>query len=339
MKQNTIQNVRPLFGLLMTVGLLLLAVLTAAVMLTGCVKRELEMRPAAPEEGTVEVGVVWPEGADCNAARLLIYDEAGMLNCSEEFSAGENRFVCMLAAGNYRLILHNGDAQNVGYAATESHGTAEVYALNASGQKPSSQDDALAEPHKVYGIGRHDQGEHFTVTAGETLPLTVTPVRLTREVHFDFAVTGLDDVKSVVGTLSGVAPSVLLCTRECRQEAFGLPFEGVPHAPRHGSARVKAGAEPAYFRATLELFDLLTRKGSPAGTNGVEAVVTAGDGRSYPVQVDITEALQQLIDSGGDVFPVEIPLEIALEIDPVTAEVRVTVTPWDGGGTGGGDFE
>ena len=339
MKQNTIQNIRPLLGLLMTVGLLLLGVLTAAMIFTGCVKRELEMRPEAPEEGTVEIGVVWPEGADCSGARLLIYGEDGTLY--REHDELTDGYRGTLPAGAYRLILHNTDARNVGYAATQSHGTAEVYALNTSGQKPSAQGEPLAQPHKVYGIGRHDQGERFTVTAGETLRLTVAPERLTREVHFYFLVSGLDAVQSVAGTLHGVAPSVLLCTREYRQSSFGQPFEGESYTPQRaqGGPGTKAAREAIHFRTSLELFDLLTRETSPEGTNTIETTVTDGDGKSYPVQIDITAVLQEVLESGGGVLPVEIPLEVRVEIDPVTAEVGATVAPWDDSGTGGGDFE
>lgn len=343
MKQNTIQNIRPLLGLLVAVGLGLLGTVTLAALLTGCVKRELEMRPVDPEEGTVDVSVGWPAGIDCRAARLLIYDDSGALNGSEEFSAGENRFTFRLAAGSYRLILHNTDAQNVDYAATENHVTAEVYALNASGQKPASSGELLAEPRKVYGIGSHDRGDRFSVTAGETQQLNVSPVRLTRDVLFYFEVSGLDAVQAIEGTLRGVAPSVLLSTRECRQVSFGLPFVGESYTPLQVQSPVrpatKAANEALRFRSTLELFDLLTRKESPAGTNVIETKVTDGDGKPYFVQVDITATLQQLIENNGGTLPVEVPLTVKIEVDPVTAEVRATVTPWDESGSGGGDFE
>lgn len=342
MKQNTIQNIRPLLGLLVTVGLVLLGVVTLAVSLSGCVKQELEMRPAG-SEGTVDVSVVWPAGVDCRSARLLIYDDSGALNGSKEFSAGENRFTFKLAAGNYRLILHNTDAQNVDYAATENHVTAEVYALNASGEKPASSGELLAEPRKVYGIGGHDGGDRFSVTAGETLQLNVTPVRLTRDVIFYFEVSGLDAVQAIEGTLRGVAPSVLFCTREYRQVSFGLPFEGESYTPLQAQSAVRSAAKAAdetlRFRSTLELFDLLTRKESPAGTNTVEAKVIDGDGKPYLVQVDITAALQQIIENNGGTLPIEVPLTAKVVVNPVTAEVSATVTPWDDSGSGGGDFE
>lgn len=339
MKQNTIQNIRPLLSSLLVTLALLIAVLTVATLLTGCVKCELETRPEAPEEGTVEIGVVWPEGADCSAARLLIYGEDGTLY--REHDGLTDAYSGTLPEGTYRLILHNTDAEQVGYAALESHGTAEVYALNASGQIPSAQGELLAQPHKVYGIGRHDQGEDFTVTAGETLRLTVAPERLTREVHFYFAVSGLDAVRAVAGTLRGVVPSVLLCTREYREVAFGQPFEGDSYTPQQAQAGpgAKAPKEAIRFRATLEVFDLLTRENSPAGTNVIETTVTDGEDRSYPVQVDITGAVQQVIADNEGTLPVEIPLTLSVEVNPVTTEIHATVTPWDGGGTGGGNFE
>lgn len=349
MEKNTIRTVRPLLGALLTVGLLLLGVLAAVTMFTGCVKRELETRPDVPQEGTVEIAFTWPDGEEPpTGARLLFYNEDGTFH--REHGDLTDSYRGTLPAGNYRLILHNNDAEQVGYGAMESHGTAEVYVLNISGETPSTQGELLAQPRKVYGVGRHDQGEHFSITGGETLQLSVAAERLTREVHFYFAVTGLDAVQSVAGTLRGVAPSVLLCTRECRQVSFGQAFDTEAYTPQptaqtptaHGAQAAKTANAPKAairFRTSMELIDLLTRKESPAGTNSIEAVVTDGDGRPYPVQVDITAALQQVIEENEGELPVEVPLTVSIEVNPVTAEVNATVTPWDETGTGGGDFE
>lgn len=315
-----------------------LPLLTATALLSGCVKRELEMRPAPPQEGTVEIAFTWPEGQERPVgAHLRFYTEDGVLY--REHSDLTDGYTGTLPAGSYLLILHNTDAEQVDYAAMERHSTAEVYALASSGLKPTAPGESLREPHKVYGIGRHDQGENFTVTAGQTLQMTVAAERLTREVQFYFKVSGLNAVQAIGGTLRGVSPSVSLCTGECRPVSFVQPFDGTPYVPQNTQVRTKAGSELHHFSTMLEVFDLLTRKESPAGTNTIYVEVTSGEGTLYPLRIDITQTLQELIENNQGTLPIEIALEVELQINPVTAEISAKVTPWDQSGTGGGEFE
>ena len=52
-------------------------VLGAAVLsLTGCVKRELEIRP---DEGYVEIALDWSKAQSSRSARYLFYNESGAL--------------------------------------------------------------------------------------------------------------------------------------------------------------------------------------------------------------------------------------------------------------------
>lgn len=310
-RNNTL--IRP-FQILLLAGLLFAA---------GCVERDLDDRPTT---GTLELALQWPDGIAPKGAKMYLYDTAGKLVRQADCKAQGHTM--KLDAGEYRLIIHNSDATGVGYAGTETHGAAQAYALNLSGREPKAGEE-LAEPHNLYSIGRHAKSETFSIGSNQTTRITAAPVARTKTVGFLFSVSGIDDIASFTGTLKGVSPSVTLCTGEYGQTSCLLPFTTKPYTEQKSAVSgTKATGTPNYA-ASMELFDLLTKAGSAAETNTIGFTVKDSAGNTYASETDITEALQKIISDNKGTLPVRIALNIALEINPVTAEISATVSPWE----------
>lgn len=303
----------------------------ALAALAGCTKHKL----AQAGDGKLEVTLDWGDEFAPTGARLYIYDSEG--NFQHSTDCAVTMQTVELPAGDYRLIVHNTDAVGVGYTGMEQHGTAEVYALGVSENMPA-EGEMVAEPCNVYGIGSHDQGESFTIRSGQSTGLNVVPVSLTKDVAFYFDVTGLEEVEEVSGKLHGVAPSMLICTGVPRQVSCSLPFTAGPYVAPAQSAALSGAGEPAPMRYTamLTLFDMLTREDSPQRTNYMDLTIKAADGKTYTAEADITAALQEIIADNDGVLPIDIPLEVTVEVNTVTAEAGAVVMPWNDSGSGSG---
>ena len=316
----------------------LLTVFVAAVLFSACVKRELEHRSGTT--GRVQITFGWPGGGQPAAARLLFYTATGELH--SEHDALTDSYTGILPAGGYRLILHNTDVSHAVFRSMHHYETATSYVPSFSGEGTRFPEagDTLAEPGKIYAAAQTDRGTDFTVRPGKTIQLRVTPQRLTRRIGFLFKVTGLEAVRLLKGMLDGVSPSISISDRKCSPVPCRMLFTGSPYtAPKSTTAPTPApGSGEVLYQSGMEVFGLLTHSDSPAGTNTLEMTVTGGNGKNYPLTLDITPVLQELIATSGGVLPLEIPLEVTIDINPVTTEINATVTPWDESGSGGGSF-
>lgn len=334
MRQNTIHTrLRAATG----------AALLAAGLLGGCVKHDVEVRPTpapAPTNGYAEIALDWGDAAEHPATvRYLFYDEGGAL--VKEVTGLSDGFRDALPVGKYRLVVHNEDARQVDYRGTETYATAEVFAqetqytyglANTAPRNAVTRHDpgvpCIFEPQSVYGTGCCKEFEVLDIQAGETARGTVTPERLTREVAFRFVVMSDVGIQSLKGVLGGIAPGIFIATaRHTTSSSCAMEFTASPVAKSAGNE----------FAARLNVFNLLTAPDSPNGTNPLDVNLNLADGRMFTAQVDLTPTLKQIIEDSGGVIPIEIPVEVTFTI--VGVDLTLSVTPWDGSGTGGGDFE
>lgn len=308
------------------------------LLLTGCVKRDLEMRsqlPPAPKKGYAEIALDWGDAtAHPQTVRLLFYDEAGML--VQEAKGLTDGFRDSIAAGKYRIAVHNEDALNVNYRGMESYTTAEVFAQemeytpapaiawNCASRNPVIP--RILEPQSVFGTGRFTEFETLEITVGKPTRATVNPKLLTHEVEFHFVVMSDIAVQTFTGVLNGVAPGIYFSTgKHNAAPSCAIEFAAVPIAKT-------ANKE---YTALLNVFNLLTTAQSPDGTNTIDVALELVDGRKFQLQVDLTSTLKQIIADNGGEIPMEIPVEVTFYI--VGLDLTATVTPWDQSGTGGGD--
>ena len=310
--------------------------LVAALLLTGCVKRDLEERggiQSGPGEGIVDIALHWEQEQHPASARYLFYNEAGEL--VREESGITERFRGVLPAGKYRLVVHNTDAANVDYRGTERYETAEVFAKEnltwraraARGSKSSTS--FILEPKETYGIGRCREFEVIEVVAGGTHQATVCPVLLTRQVKLMFRIVNPDvTLQSLQGALDGVSPGIFIATGSCNSLfSCATPFVG------------KAEPGSNDYTAELTVFNLVVEPNDPQITNNVDITLVEQGGTSHDGRFDITEVVDEIVKEHGGEIPVEIPVEVEVEvkIEPLGG-LTITVKPWEEG-SGEGDFQ
>ena len=302
-------------------------VLGAAVLsLTGCVKRELEVRP---DEGYVEIALDWTQAQSSRSARYLFYNEAGVL--VKEVSGVSDCFKGTLPTGTYRLIVHNTDAGQVDWRGCEKYESAEVFAKETNyseGHHPAEGVPCIQEPREIFATGGCNESETVEVRQMDTTLLSVTPVELTKRVaiRFTVEVNGDASVQALRGVLGGVSHGYFP-GKGCHNASSSCAMEFTA-APGTKAASLAYNTE-------LNVFGLLTTAQSPAGTNTVHVTLDLDDGSQVTGTFDITPTLQRILASGGGAFPVEIPLDVTLRVQE--AGLSATVEPWIEGGTGSGD--
>ncbi len=307
-----------------------------AVMLSGCVKRELE-----GTEGSAEIRLSWDCDEPPQAVRFLFYScETGAL--VKEVSGLADGFTGILPVGKYRLVVHNTDARQIDYRGTENYETAEVFAQETEYATPShtlnkrvTRHDpgvpCILEPQAVYGTGICNEFETFEINFNKTTQATVTPISLTRQMEFHFTVKCDAVVESLTGVLDGVAPGVFLASgRHNASSSCALEFTAQAAPAQYSDATAQD------YMARLGVFSLLTTPQSPEGTNTVYVTLTLADGRELSVHVDLTPTLKEIIADNGGEIPIEIPVEVTLETYGISGELTATVTPWDDSGSGSG---
>lgn len=290
--------------------------LSFVILFFGCTKRELELRP-----GLVNISLEWPEGVNPSGAHLHLYTVDGaLLEAHEGLTDG---YAGNLPDGEYRLMVHNEDAENVGYDGVELHHQAKVYAMPLERAIPD-EGSLIAQPHNVYGVGAHDNGETFTVQANDTTHITVRPQLLTKTVKLYFDTRKVEGISSLEGVLDGVSPAVLLSSGASVSQSCRIFFTA------------QQISDPDYDReATLEVFGLLTGPDSPDGVNKAEITIGTSSGEKFVSDVDLTSALQQIIQDNGGELPAETRVSLALSLDGLGV-LSVSVTPWGETDAGGG---
>lgn len=335
MKQNTIlntkQNVRPLIRSLHFSIRLLIGVLMAVPVCTGCVKRNLEMRstpPLLPGEGYADIALRWDSEVRPQEVRFLFYDESGALVKAVAGLAGGFRGA--LPAGKYCLVVHNTDALHVDYRGTENYETAEVFAQEKAytGDLPPGERTPciLLEPETVFGTGVCNEWKLIEIIAGKVTQATVTPVELTRKVRFHFSIRGDAEVASLTGVLNGVAPGIFLSSGKHNASAScAVEF----------TATAASRAPVPDYTARISLFNLLTTLQSPDRTNTIHAALVLDNGRKLTTEVDLTPLLREIISGNGGQIPIEIAIAVTFTVKE--AGLSSTVGKWTPGAGGGTD--
>lgn len=300
------------------------SLLLFGIVLSSCVERSVPIK--FYKSGTLEVALNWADGIAPVGSRLLIYKADGTFHKEVVNAGAEQTFTCELAGGNYRVIAHNTDVLNAGFSATDKHSTAAVL---AGSDKMPEEGSELVAPGNVYGVGYHDEAEMVTIVSGEKSSVTVSPRRLTHEVRFVFRIIGLEEVTELKGQLIGVSPGLLLGSGKSLPISCFQTFVGTPFTPS------KAATEITY-ETKIEFFDLTSPKEDEKEVNKLAMSITSGNGKVYSLTANITSVIQEIIFENGGVLPIEIPLELNIEVDQKTDNITVKVTPWDNSGTGGG---
>lgn len=298
------------------------------VLSSGCLQREVEHK-VTPTEGKLDVSVDWGEGYQPAELRMLIYNENGTLY--GERTSSENQMQWTLPEGAYRLIVHNTDGQNVRYLEMSKHAEAFIYVTSSTGQMVNT-------PQNIYSVAAHDNAATIDIVAGAEHQIRVVPQRATRGVHFTFKIVGLPVIASLQGTLSGVSPGMMIASGTYFDVPSTQPFLGTPMPSPASRAATTRQTEPIWYQSDMEFFNLVDNKGNRVGINILSVEITDDKQVQYNVTSDITSSVQQIIIDNGGELPVEVPLDVEIEVaEDKTIEISVSVARWNSAGNGTGN--
>lgn len=305
----------------------IIAPVLLVMLFAGCVKRDLEVLPSETD-GYAQIALDWGGQTHPKSAHFLLYNESGEL--VKEATGVTESFKGSLAAGTYRIVVCNEDAVNVDHRGLDNYATAEVFVLTKSAQPALRSNRAISliqEPRQVFGTGVFKEFEQLVIESNKTTTATVVPKLLTHEVQFFFKVKGSDEVRSLEGVVNGVCSGVFLATGAYNTASnSSLEFLASP----------RSDATEVEFVANVGIFNLLTSPESAAGTNTINIALTETNNTAHRATFDLTEVLKEIIVNNGGVIPIEIPVEVTLEVKAL-GELTATIRPWDDSGSGGGN--
>ena len=198
----------------------LMMLLSPLFVCSGCIKDSCSSGSAGllEPEGYAEITIDWGMDECPRGARFLFYDESGDLVKEEEGSDGS--FRGSLPVGKYRIIVHNSDAEQVGYRGMDKYETAEIFSQSADMSMSYllqvkdmiTGQPYITEPSSVFAAGSCKEFGELDITDGGTLKATVNPVCVTRSMEFHFDVSSVENIDSLKGMLSGVAQGVFIAS-------------------------------------------------------------------------------------------------------------------------------
>lgn len=277
----------------------------AGVVLSGCTRRDLEMRP---DKGYLKINLSWKHSPSPEVTTYYFYDTRGSeAILAEGTNAGYEGW---LPVGSYHVVISNREMVGAAYQANGSH---EDDIVCADGQVLRTAPDYIDNVDNVFGTGL---GE-ITIPASDTrVTVDGYPRSYVRYITFIVQPEDMDNVSELEIEISGIIYAV--------KAYSGEPLSAETSAIRTNVAK---NAEDGVFRQTVSVFGF-------AGMNELFAKVTFSgqdDITSFPV--NITEELAGLPYEGGTVI---VPLQFP---DGGKLSVTVNVRPWGWGGSGGGIIE
>ncbi len=306
----------------------------------ACTEEDLDKRA---EIGYVEVALNWgsarPAGKQfifypVDGEQALVYNNDAPECNSED---GFNGFRGQLPTGNYRMLVMNTDAANLEFRNMGKYETAEVGVVKKAGAKASrsTQQEALANRIEQAGNlmfangfdrseGEEGDPSTLTVPYQETVKKTSTPHLSVKQVQLYFKIDRPEVIAACSGVFTGVSESLNLSTGRCSTTSASVDFDATK--PQKGQSY--------NFVAGFSVLDLLMPEAGASGIHVVYLKLTKADGTSVNVSIDVTGTMEEIIEAGGGVIPIDIPLEVELKVME-DGTLKSDVRPWTGG-TGSG---
>lgn len=296
---------------------LILLLLLVFLGLHSCTMGSVDYRT---DQGRVVVHPDW-SGYDLPAGtRFYFYNMDGVSAAIEADGSAEG-FSGMLPSGNYKMVAYNTDAQFVEFQSMDKFETAAVHAsLNTRRMMLTRQGDVrcIEQPKDLYSLSLGK----IEVKYLNTTEVSVIPQPLTKTIRLKFSLSG-DAVGSstkVSGELCGVYPTLLLATGEPTSESIN-------NSPNTTTA-FNISLTDNQGMAEIRVFGLLDPEDGSNYTNRLTLTITDKNNNKRNAEVDLSEAISSVIKDNGGTIPVEIPINIDVEVKLVDAVLHVTVTPW-----------
>lgn len=313
----------------LTNSLLLLIVLAVS---GSCTERELDFRdedyvpPVVEVKGYVAIRPDWngcpsPKGTTFRFYRLFSGTPSIEKECPPEGFEG------FLPVGTYQVMAYNSGITGVSFQDMQQYGTALAHATDlsltrASGLFPVSQ------PGELYSCCI----DTLVVTKETPVERVVIPRPLSRIINFSFKLTGdgAKAIKSITGEFYGVWSSVFISSGKTSTSMIEASHTYTPFAA--GMTSEFDGA------ANIRIFGLFDPLNEENYDNKMNLSLTGASGERYYTQVDLNSVLSDIIEKNHGEIPINIPVEIDVELSLVDAVLLATVLPWVPG-TGGGEIQ
>lgn len=277
----------------------------AGLVLPGCTRRDLEMRPG---QGYLKINLAWEHSPSPTITTYYFYNtQGGEAILAEGTNAGYEGW---LPTGSYHVVISNGEMQGASYQMNGSHADDIVC---ADGQTFSTAPGYIGNVDHVFGTGL---GEIMIPSSDTKVILDAYPRSYVRYITFIVQSDDLDHISELEVEINGIVYAVKAYSGELLSAETSVI-----------RTRISKNVEDGSFKQTVSAFGF-------GGTNELLAKVTFSGGdsiTSFPV--DITEELSALPEEGGTVI---VPLRFP---DGGELSVTVDVRPWGWGENGSGTIE
>lgn len=277
-----------------------LSVVLIGFVLSGCTRRDLEMRP---DKGYLKINLHWSQSSIPKVTTYYFYNSRGDEPIiAEGTSAG---FEGWLPNETYHVVISNKEMSGASYQVNGSHENDIVFAQEVAHRAAPGY---IGNVEKVFGTGL----EGVKVPQSE-IPVVVDayPRSYVRYITFLLQSDELDNVSAMTVDVNGIIHSV---------NAFSGKAASLETSAIRSNAS-RSGKEKD-FKTTVSVFGFI-------GKNEVKADITFSGGDTVTtLPYDVTEDLAALPEEGGTVI---IPLKLP---DGGAFNLSMEVHPWGWGSSG-----
>ncbi|MDE6570559.1 MAG: DUF5119 domain-containing protein [Alistipes sp.] len=314
----------------------LLCGLSVILSTTGCTKKDLDSRA---DEGYVEIVLDW--GSDRPAGkRFDFYPVEGgepltFLSDAPECNVpGCEGFKGSLPSGDYRMIVAScEEGQCVEFGNSHRYESAAFFVSHVA---ESRAGEVKGYSNRIEHVGRlmftrqfDDDTDVLKVPYQQKVKRTATPKSYVKHVTLNFRIENPETITKCEGVFVGVAESVNCCTGACSATTASIDFK---------AERTRAG-ESAGFAAEFSVLDLIDPGEKTGGVHTVYLTVVQvredGTTEKMTTTIDVTGAVQHIIDINDGTIPLDIVLPLELKILE-DGSLEADVEEWLEG-TGSGD--
>lgn len=282
-----------------------------------------------PEVTTGQVSFTpdWGSLPVAEALRFHFYPVSGAVTTQD---GNGNSVNVTLESGAYRMLAYNTDGKGFTYENTDRYDAACVCLSPLPGTRSTS---VLSQPDQIYVM----KVPAFMVDKGNTVTQKAEVSSLTRPLSIRFLIDDGSVVAKLQGIINGFFPSVLLTT-------------GKPDAASIASSKetnlyldaVPTGNEALSHLLSLGITD---PKGASAYACKLLLTITIRDGRSLETEVDLTDAVSDILAKNDGVLPDGAAPEIKIQLTLATSDIEddlefvASVAGWSLGDSLDGDIQ
>ena len=248
---------------------------------------------------------------------------------------GIGNFKGTLPTGAYRVIAANSDTKGIAYRNMENYETATAYATNLNSTRLIwsisewiQKDVEWTAIEKTRSTERQTLGDLYSMTLetlevkpNDTIRHTPSPTLLTRTMRLNFTLEQelLTKVTALSGVLQGVYPSVQLCSGKTiaseidRSPNLWIDYYGIQ--------------KEDHWTVSINLLGICDPEQGKIYEN-ITKLSLIMDEEEVTIEVDLTKSLSNILESYEGELPVEIPVQLNIELELVDVGISGRVESW-----------